>query len=107
MEVYCKKFLSYEESIENYKRIFVSHGAFSTSSSTLKTSVACLAPTKAMRWMDVGKNSLSIGRSTYQNRIMYHWIFVGKLMGDDYIYPHCCISNIVPLFFEISSLEEA
>ena len=48
MEVYCKKFLSYEESIENYKRIFVSHGAFSTSSSTLKTSVACLAPTKAM-----------------------------------------------------------
>ena len=43
-------------------------------------------PQKQCRWMDVGKNSLSIGRSTYQNRIMYHWTFCGKTDGGTIIF---------------------
>ena len=90
MEVYCKIFLSYEEwgsiSIENYKIISVSHGTFSPSSSAPRPQWLVWHPQKQCRCMDVGKNSRSIGRSTYQNRIMYHWTFCGKTDGGTIIF---------------------
>ena len=73
-----------------------------------KTSVAYLAPTKAMP-VHGCRQKQSIDWTEHiskQDNVSLDFLRE-NWWGNDNIYPHCCISNIVPLFSEISSLEEA